>query len=751
VKILPSGLVYQTNRVRYTAGFRAGLLAATVLSLTLSTSCPGADPSEIAERSALIIGLEQSGTGRSLPTTEADVLNLANTLSLRCGFRVQEEANITGDQMKNSAKRWANQCANGTTHGIMAYRGIMIIAPDGTAFLAGTDWKSPGDLRGLTALTSLLEPLRKMSEQATVTVLLDVETDSQPAEIDAALQRSFAAANLSNTNARLLAGCAKPGQSQWSEKKLSRFGYWVCEGLRSGASQDPETVERSQISFANLSDYVKEKVTSHAKIVALNSPATASDVAVTPTRARKLEEILDDLAENMATQVQENNGRVLVVPDFSIRARVHSEGVPGEDYGPLLKFVMADFKKKLSAKSFGSFDILNHAALRDLLNGNSIQRSDLKTKKMQDLESAVKATLTKSQRPDEVVFVTGEIIHDSGSEITISCVPWRSTPATLFSVMRASALMNSSEWGMIGLSGINSEAIAEYLPTAPNVPAALPAATKRPDASKSNTDKSKARFPTRPQELLDYSSDADIAANAKEIQTLEESAMLAHPMTNPATFPYEVALRINGVLQSPTFSKDKRFAYVRAKKGDTYAVQLINKSPRPVFVRLLVDGLNTLPDYPVMSRKSSDLFEPRAADRRSPLTPAQYVSLANAQTWHCGVGKDHQPAVYEVRGFFTKIDNGSASLSVDAELAKFIVTDADASEAIRKGFPKDVGVITAAFYSSVASPQNMASKSDLGTKMGELTREKVDPYRGQEVPGALLGVVHLRYGIPQAD
>lgn len=135
-------------------------------------------------------------------------------------------------------------------------------------------------------------------------------------------------------------------------------------------------------------------------------------------------------------------------------------------------------------------------------------------------------------------------------------------------------------------------------------------------------------------------------------------------------------------------------------------------------MRLLVDGLNTLPEKSM--EKGIDTFE-----------VAPIVNLDEARGWILDPATSQ--SVWEVRGFVTEV--GAAG-----KLRRFVVVDDNLSLAARKNFTENLGLITAAFYSPVNS------RSGTGVEAVE-TSENFQQRRGV-APGDLLSVIHIRYTDP---
>ena len=123
---------------------------------------------------------------------------------------------------------------------------------------------------------------------------------------------------------------------------------------------------------------------------------------------------------------------------------------------------------------------------------------------------------------------------------------------------------------------------------------------------------------------------------------------------------------------------------VPLRKGETFEIWVENRSGQTVCMRLLVDGLNTLPDVEKTTKGVVTLIW------------GQHVNLADAAHWVLDPAKVKRPRkLWAVRGFFTQTgDHGT--------LREFVVNLAAESLAARRKYTQDMGLITAAFYDSVS-------------------------------------------------
>ena len=186
-----------------------------------------------------------------------------------------------------------------------------------------------------------------------------------------------------------------------------------------------------------------------------------------------------------------------------------------------------------------------------------------------------------------------------------------------------------------------------------------------------------------------------------------------------------VEILVGGKLLSLETLEELGSFRVFLKRGDEYVIRVTNETDDTCVLRLLVDGLNTL----------AELVEdiPGKPEWRS----AQPRLASEARYWVI------PPGVYEIKGFYQE-----PQMTGTTQSQAFEVTDEADSLAAKLGHRKNVGMITAAFYTGVKQKQAMAMSGEnrprLGTTPGRTFSEKVeldDSWR----PGALLQIVQIRY------
>ena len=287
------------------------------------------------------------------------------------------------------------------------------------------------------------------------------------------------------------------------------------------------------------------------------------------------------------------------------------------------------------------------------------------------------------------MVAVGTLIERDGRTVTVRCQLLRTDDSSLVVQTTVRAELNDSEWAMLGRS-VNVE-------------------------------------PT------DYAQPADagssIPAQVAQISRIEQRAQTAHPLADPQ-FPMRVRIMVGNQERKGVFRDGE--LHVPVKPGEVYRIQVENGKDHGLFLRLLVDGLNTLPE-----RVWTKGVEVEAAPRRE-VAAAQPVNLAEARAWWLDPPAAGQTAaVYGVRGFFSQVGD-------NAKYNEFRVVDAHQSQAARIGFADQAGLITAAFYQPVPKPTRTGERG-LGTALGDEYQTQTEMYKGDNVPGPLLAVIHIRY------
>jgi hypothetical protein len=190
-----------------------------------------------------------------------------------------------------------------------------------------------------------------------------------------------------------------------------------------------------------------------------------------------------------------------------------------------------------------------------------------------------------------------------------------------------------------------------------------------------------------------------------------------------ANFPFPVKIFVGGK-ERPGRAKGNEWL-VPLRRSETFEIDVENRSGQPVCLRLLVDGLNTLPDLPMTKGVATLIW-------------GQHVSLETARHWVLDPAKRQGPKKnWRIRGFVTET-------GPNGRLRQFVIGSSDQSLAAKRKFTDEIGLITAAFYDP--KPPKARSRGNAviaGQEVPELLPENVEL-----VPDKLRAVVNIRYVDP---
>ncbi len=481
-----------------------------------------------------------------------------------------------------------------------------------------------------------------------------------------------------------LASCAGDQQSYlWPAKSQSIFTYWLAQGLCGNADREP----LGEITLNELDDYVARKVRRTAENLnsreqtptRLQGPNVSQDV-ILQLQPVDLKTLLDDMAEQMDVEIRLGKlERVGIVPEFA--SDVMGQTL-GREYGALATLCPVELANRLAVKSNGDYRVLNTNAVRDLLQAQGITCKDLGSERCKGISI---------EGRDLSSLIAGQVQSLQGNTIALQCKMLNLATGDVQGIAGGTARLCASEVAMQGASGRPE-------------PVPSPGVTVPPGAP-------------------------GLSSNGGETARIDGSA--AHPLSDPR-FPYRVRIMVKGA--DGVFSERRgtfrgNECYVRLNRDEVFHIQY--RSENRVFAKVLVDGLNTLPE----KSQTKGLNVEEAV--RNEYRQAQPVNLVEARAW----GPLTPNKEYVVTGFYRKVGR-------DGEVDEFKMVDASESLAAEAAYTDQIGLITVAFYEPQTKPSSPADggRGMEGVGRGNRYRTQTDIYRGPDEPGRLLAVVSIRYG-----
>jgi uncharacterized caspase-like protein len=466
----------------------------------------------------------------------------------------------------------------------------------------------------------------------------------------------------------------------WDAKKRSLFSYWLTQGLKGHADRD----SNGSVDIDELYNYVERLVrqTAENRFGRSQSPVRIVRAGivgvpeVAKLEAQPLKAALADIAEQLANVAEENHVASVGVLEFLDASKL--DEFLGADFGLLGRYCADELEGQLiNLCGGGRFSVVDRRRLREALRNEQFA--------INDLGSAVKLASLSKRLNGMPAIVVGSFHGRQGQTLQMRCELKQTQGDKLLAVAGGAALLNESEWAMLGLS------------------AAVRTEDRQPEAS-------------APEGKPGPRSEARI------IDRMDARSQAGHVLLDPA-FPFAVRIFVNGDERKLEFRGHDCFLPVR--QGETYSIRLVNKAGRLALVRLLVDGLNTLPEP---AARNKGLYVETWAQPVTNLDKARFWVLDPDD----GTVKTNPPE-WEVRGFATET-------GVNGTMREFVVVDAAQSLAGRRHFTDQIGLITAAFYAPKA-----LRRGQVGTGAGRALPVNLDDKRNQNVGcGELLGVAHIR-------
>lgn len=507
----------------------------------------------------------------------------------------------------------------------------------------------------------------KLKNSPSVAVLLDVRSAERTEPLLEAVRKVLPRYQ---ANVSVLIGRRRPDDAAVPPP----LATWLRRALMYDRCADSDG--NGRLTMAELERYVRGKLAGGAELGLVASSASGSSMEIGRFGTATLDGLIQGLADEVPAVLEREPCDLVAIPDFADSGPAAFAGGQRSDTGILQRYLAAQLRARLGLR-LGTERIVTHDRLVEALKKSQITPAT-SDKQLDKLTAAVEPKGT-------IAVLRGSTNIDLQAD-----------SATLTAAGRLVMLRPGEETKTVALHTATAKLVREE--------SAMTGCLNMSPAGNS--------FPGLEWRIGELGGPVELAR---------------HPMSNDR-FPLRVYLKVNGRPAPTRFSEDRRQLYASVKRGDEYSIVIENRSEQDLFLRLLVDGRNTLPD--------------RAWEGAEKLEPAQYVSLTCARCWFCEAGQ-----TYHVGGFYTSIDAKQSGLA-DAELRRFQVTDAQ-REAPTEEFRDQLGIITAAFYECVERQQSpMAAQPRYATTLGEKRKGTVEIYDGDKAPGPLLGdaPINIRYG-----
>ena len=684
----------------------ASLFLASTASLLLS-----AEKHSDFSGHALLIGIEDYKRATKLPFVANDVRQLRETLEDRGGYGVTLVVNSAlpdaaagpgqvseSQALRQKIKEWLSDRV-ATETALLYFSGHGFRDEEGFLYLAGIDCDPVEPEPGGIPVHWLRDELLQCQAKSKILILDACHAGSAKGH---AAPRVASAKDINAVFEQLegvvtLASCIGAENSfPWPEKNVSLFTYWLVQALKGHA--DSFGNRDGEVTVNELDTYVTQKVKqTAAKLSIQQTPTRLQGEVVHQLVLRiqpyELKELIDEMAEQVDVAIRINNlSAVGIVPEFVCHTQ---EGkFRGIEYGIAPAQIADELAERLIGRSAKAYEVYDTEVMREVLMGKGIGPQEVRTKMSKGIEIENKPL---------AAIVTGEVGSRVQNRLQVnSKLSGRKLTAT-YGTAGGVAFLNEDEIAMMGMSFVGLEDQGESAP--------------------------------------DFFQEVTPAAEAlaERIERTSEDPLEFHSDL------YGVEIRVKEQRRSAGWERRAlRFSgkhhLVHLKPGDVYYIGLQNRSDNLVFARVLVDGLNTLPE-----KRHIKGVQIEARNDGAEMIQAARVNLAEARAWALYPASDDNPkGTYAVKGFYSSVptkDHG------EGEYHAFKVVDAPDSAAAKRGFTEQLGLITVAFYKPVTKTTR-AAQARAGTGFGRRYNEQMEVYKGNKMPGDLLGAINIRYGGP---
>ncbi|MDO4575856.1 MAG: caspase family protein [Planctomycetia bacterium] len=487
----------------------------------------------------------------------------------------------------------------------------------------------------------------------------------------------------------------------WQERKHSLYTFWLIEGFRGNADLNNDLT----LDVDELFNYLEENiawVSESDPMMEPQNPLLLNDSQIKetfrlPLLAATSKETLENAASLIDLYLRRLPKGMVMVPEFST-GPMGEDPVIQDDYGTLPRVFAALLQRQLSTLSSSRhtqvYKVLNSNAARQVLQENHLTPNDLGAGKTTNLQS--------NGRPIRY-FVLGRLYYAPNQvgmmelEITLEDALEQNTVATFHSKIQ----LNSSELGDLGKSG------------------SLP---RRNNPHREN------EYVVTDGGLVDPNAAVTLA------QLIVASEKVNPMMNGELPFKVEIYVRKAGSSEELTLRAGKVVGneyYLPLDKGEEYQIWVRNHSNQLQFIRVLVDGMNTLSQS--MQAYSKGMEVVASKKPKSELAPI--VNLEDARAW---VTEPEQ--VLQLEGFYD-VNNQTPK---DSGLYRFELGDADESLGARKSYTEKLGRITIGIYQGVQPA--VRRSATVATKTQAREQKEVKIYAGKLIPAEHPTVIYnLRY------
>lgn len=664
--------------------------------------------------------------------SDADLIHNAFSKML-CGKGDKIELNAANGDLRLKLNGALDRIATGDDHGglFLYVRCFARASADGDFDLAAApDAPEARSMR----FQQMMTKLRKAIDQQAIWVFLDLETELGEEQIRSCISQGLANPDPAAPPILVVAGVRTSAEETQLEFSSERLAHWIAMGLEGAAGppggpgiDDPAAITQEDlVSYLRLNlsasadgEHGLRLLTSRDQVAPMPDKTIPEDSVAdgaVAQRPRFTEEMVREQAEKWADQLAQQKIRYIIVPELLELQKDATTTLAASGFATHVHRLLVERLKRIAQNRYDVIDDGRLNAFRQYwrqAQREKGQNFDLVVQRAFDL------IVTETDiKPRELAILIGKL----------------SSPGKLQHPAEFSLQLEAG-YAQPTLPEAGSKSVRAVATPSLQLQAGMHSFVPKAPVIGSEQQQAPSAVPIAPPPL-DPKSLADPAYLDGLKRQIDDFQKWANDQKHPLTLPNPELqigvslLQNNGRTKLPlSFSEDEKTAWVTVSSGDMCGIDILSRRREGIFMRLFVDGLNTLPEKVI--GENGEITYMRA----------QPVNPDDAAYWYI---PPNIPTA--VDGFYSDVRKDSVST-----FNSFQIVQAAEAEATAQGLPQETGLITALFYEMrqvAPGIKQSVGGHGVGTKLGPQIKHELKFYEGTSVPGKLVAVIQLQYRAP---
>ncbi|MDR0335515.1 MAG: caspase family protein [Planctomycetaceae bacterium] len=520
-----------------------------------------------------------------------------------------------------------------------------------------------------------------------------------------------------------IASCGSNEKSHyWKDQHLSLFSYYLAEALRGEADVNHD----QKITANELYSYIHDHVRKTAENLGFQQNPVRiirSGVSGDPVLVRlgqplqTLDQLLKDIAQKISARMQEKNITMTGTLPFLSLSQSETITVGPAEFGLLPGNCTEKLEQHLSSFLPNGYISVRHQMMTSTLAEHGLRVEEVYSGKMEQAIGTTKFVDTKKIRS----FIVGKISRTSQEGVVeISCELTGLPNITALGTFAGRVQLSQAEIAEMGRSmQAPQPAVATNKITAIALPNSVDP-EYRPRLTETENNNS-------------VTSSTTMSVSTNSVTTDSSLSLVPFDASTSSLFRVTIVVkRGNNFIPVKPIQQENR-TYLPLERGDVYRIRIYNPTSETVMTRVLVDGLNTLPEkieepdkVKFVAVTTTDLMQHIESLKKVGAIIVQNTAqeffrvaapsgLDRARPW---VVRPHKEV--EIPGFFHNV-------GLQGGYKEFRVTESSFSVGGQTNFIDQLGLITVGCFTAI--PKNLPDDSVLerrvGTGMGYRYRQNV--------------------------